>query len=111
MTLNTHKTSSNRKIQVQPNRHLNARHRLLENPLICYKKKNLRQAGAALKYQALAISHSNDLDADLMAFQILDELKQRNPYIWNALQNKDEIFYLHGYFAGRLSEKEKKKRI
>ncbi|HEV8051608.1 MAG TPA: tetratricopeptide repeat protein, partial [Parachlamydiaceae bacterium] len=68
------------------------------------KENDKQQAGAALKFQALATSYSNEAEVDTFAFQILDELIHGNPTIWEAVSNKDEIFYLHGYFAGRISQ-------
>lgn len=63
------------------------------------REKDPQQAGAALKYQALATGDSSS-DGALKAFQILERLVQ-DPLIWNAYANKDEIYYLHGYFAGK----------
>lgn len=73
------------------------------------KDNDKEQAATALKYQALATSHFGEDQTDVNAFQILEELIH-NPPIWEAVQNKDEIFYLHGYFAGRISENTDQKK-
>lgn len=68
-------------------------------------EKEPKQAASALKHQALATSYCNEVDADLKAFQILEELMRDHSSLWEAIQNKDEIYYLHGYFAGRMAER------
>lgn len=68
------------------------------------KTQEPEQAGAALKYQALAISYLNNADSDKKALKILEELMKDHLPIWQALPNKDEIYYLHGYFAGRSAQ-------
>lgn len=72
--------------------------------------KDRQQAGAALKYQALATGRSTDPDADLSAFQILDDLLHHQPLLWEAYPNQDEVHYLHGYFAGRVADKLEKEK-
>lgn len=62
-----------------------------------------QQAGPSLKYQALSTSYSKTSDADLKAFQLLDELVFRLPAIWEIMENQDEVYYLHGYFASKLA--------
>lgn len=61
-----------------------------------------QQAGTALKYQALAMSYSHMPEAELKAFQLLDKLVSQLPDIWRTMDNHDELYYLHGYFAGKL---------
>lgn len=70
------------------------------------KDQDLQKAGAALKYQALASSYADEAKA----MQILESIMKDYPRIWNEIQNKDEIHYLHGFFAGRLSQKKDKEK-
>ena len=72
--------------------------------------KEPQQAGAALKYQALAASHSGIAEGNIAALHILEELMNDHPSIWNGMQNRDEIYYLHGYFAGRITENTEKEK-
>lgn len=72
-------------------------------------EKEPQQAAAALKYQALAIGYSNQQESDLQAFQIIESLIE-NPRLWENIQNKDEIYYLHAFFAGNLSKKNEKEK-
>jgi len=64
-------------------------------------------AGMALKYQSLALAHLNSPRSDLLAFNILDELMNSHPTQWNAMDDPDEILYLHGFYAVRLTANEK----
>lgn len=89
---------------------LNAAQNAFERSAIAFRKsfellseKEPEQAGAALKYQALATSYSKIAQADLKALRILDGLMQQ-PRLWEKVSSKDEIYYLKGYFAGRLAE-------
>jgi tetratricopeptide (TPR) repeat protein len=63
-----------------------------------FRTSDLQQAVSATKYRALAISYSGESKADLEAFHTLDKLI-KSPE-WKTVQNKDEILYLHGRFAG-----------
>lgn len=56
-------------------------------------------AANAVKYQALAISHSGQAQADLAAYELIDSVI-KNP---KKTGSQDELHYLHGYFAGRLA--------
>lgn len=77
------------------------------------QEKDLLQAGSALKYRALAIGYSSRPDAFSKAFQVIDQLLNHSQ-IWKMYPNKDEIYFLHGYFLGHAaigSEKEKYMKI
>lgn len=56
-------------------------------------------AGNALKYQALSISYSDDIDANNTAMSVLESLMNDYTIEWQSMDAPDEIFYLHGYFA------------
>lgn len=60
---------------------------------------NFKDAAEALKYQALAISHINDLDGLLTAYRLMDTLINTYPHLWRAMEYPDEALYLRGYFA------------
>lgn len=72
------------------------------------KNKDKSQAGSSLKYQALAIGCHRNREANLKAVAILEELINDYPDLLYALDNPDEIFYLHGFFAARLIQTEEK---
>jgi tetratricopeptide (TPR) repeat protein len=61
------------------------------------QEKDPQQAGNALKYQALATAYSSTSDA----FKILNDLQNR-PDIWSAYPNKEEIYFLQGFFSDNL---------
>jgi len=69
------------------------------------------QAGAALKYQALALSYSDISHSDLKAFNLLEVLMTEHSDKWQAMNHPEEILYLHGFFASRLSEKGEKEKF
>lgn len=74
------------------------------------KEKDLPQAGAALKYRALATGYSNESEADPKALKILETLISDYPDIWESMPNKDEIYYLQGYYAGRSAKNDAKSK-
>ncbi|MBA3815015.1 MAG: tetratricopeptide repeat protein [Parachlamydiaceae bacterium] len=65
-------------------------------------------AAAALKYQALALSQAEHAEADILAFQVMDELIQSYPDQLAALESPDEIYYLRGFFGLRIAESQDK---
>lgn len=67
------------------------------------KETDKRLAGSAVKYQALAIKDSGHGNADLEAFQLIDDLINLYPEHWQAVNHPDEILYLHGFLATRLN--------
>jgi tetratricopeptide (TPR) repeat protein len=70
------------------------------------KDQDFQKAGAALKYQALATAYISDAEAML----VLETLINEHPLVWKEMPNKDEIYYLHGYFAARLSQQKNKEK-
>lgn len=61
-----------------------------------------KKAREALKYQALATSYSMEENADRQALSILDELIESQSMMKDQMENMDELYYLRGYFAGKL---------
>jgi tetratricopeptide (TPR) repeat protein len=103
--------------QLLQTKHSNAAAQSLKRSALAFRKafellqgKDRQQAGAALKYQALATGRSTDPEADLLAFQILDDLLHHQPHLWEVYPNQDEVHYLHGYFAGRVADKIEKEK-
>lgn len=70
--------------------------------LLCAKDDS--NAGAALKYQALACSYLGQTSADMQTIKILEELMEIHPHQWHAMDSPDEILYLHGFFTARLAK-------
>lgn len=66
-----------------------------------------QQAATALKYEALLKGYADRSEGNLQAFLLLSTLMNDHPRLWQALEDPDEIPYLHGFFAVRLAEQEK----
>lgn len=64
---------------------------------------NFKDAAEALKYQALATSHINDIEGLLNAYKLMDTLITAYPHLWNAMEYPDEALYLRGYFASSIA--------
>lgn len=70
------------------------------------KKHDNALAAEAIKYQALAISSLGDAQSDRMAYELIESLHHDAPQVWDAARHKDELLYLQGFLAGRLSRSE-----
>lgn len=66
-----------------------------------FKDNDNLQAGISLKYQALALSHIDDQ----AAFDVIDTLINHFPEQLKEM-NGSEVYYLHGFLAVRLAEKD-----
>lgn len=67
------------------------------------KDKEHSLAGTSLKYQALSLSHINDSESNKQAFDILEALINNYSDQWKAMEEPDEVLYLHGFFASHIA--------
>lgn len=67
------------------------------------KNRHLRQAGEALKLQAVALGYSENREGSKKAAAVLSELIHDNPDVWKRMKSPNEALYLHGYYTGRLA--------